>query len=139
MTLGHVNDSDNDGDCNSDGVCPGHDDAQDADGDGKPDGCDKCPAVANPDQADCDGDGVGDACDPDIDGDGVLNASDACPQTPNCDVMADGRPRLDLNDDCNVDGLDIQLVVQQMLDGCSTAGSRPPLLPLRRSVPREMA
>ena len=92
----------------------------DTDGDGIEDGCDNCPAVPNPDQADCDGDGVGDACDPDIDGDGVLNASDACPQTPNCDVMADGRPRLDLNDDCNVDGLDIQLVVQQLLDGCST-------------------
>jgi hypothetical protein len=35
-------------------------------------------------------------------------------------VMPDGRPRLDLNNDCNVDGLDIQLVVQQLLAGCST-------------------
>ena len=36
--------------------------AQDADGDGIPDGSDNCPLVANPTQADCDGNGVGDAC-----------------------------------------------------------------------------
>ena len=36
--------------------------AQDADGDGFPDGSDNCPLVANADQADCDNDGVGNAC-----------------------------------------------------------------------------
>ncbi len=36
--------------------------AQDADGDGIPDGSDNCPLVANPTQADCDQNGVGDAC-----------------------------------------------------------------------------
>jgi formylglycine-generating enzyme required for sulfatase activity len=36
--------------------------AQDADGDGIPDGSDNCPQVANPTQADCDQNGVGDAC-----------------------------------------------------------------------------
>ena len=81
--------------------------------------CDECPSTANPDQAEYDGDGIGDVCDADINGDGVANASDACPQTPNCDNMQDGRPRLDLNNDCAVNGLDIQIVVAQLLAGCS--------------------
>jgi hypothetical protein len=91
----------------------------DTDGDGFIDACDNCPGVANPGQENCDGDQYGDACDDDIDGDGVPNASDVCPSTPGCDVMTDGRPRLDLNNDCNVDGLDMQLIVQQLLAGCS--------------------
>ncbi len=37
--------------------------APDADGDGTPDACDVCPAVADPMQFDRDGDGHGDACD----------------------------------------------------------------------------
>ena len=91
----------------------------DRDSDGVGDVCDNCPDVYNPDQADCDGDGIGDVCDDDRDGDGVPNAVDACPDTPNCESLADGRPRLDLNGDCNVNGLDIQLIVQQLLDGCT--------------------
>src|SRR4030095_5687889 len=35
----------------------------DRDGDGRPDGCDNCPAVPNAGQEDADGDGDGDACD----------------------------------------------------------------------------
>ncbi|MFN7956147.1 MAG: thrombospondin type 3 repeat-containing protein [bacterium] len=36
----------------------------DGDGDGLPDACDNCPALANPDQSDTDGDGLGNGCDP---------------------------------------------------------------------------
>jgi hypothetical protein len=36
-----------------------------AEGDGRGDACDTCPAVLDPAQADCDGDGVGDLCDAD--------------------------------------------------------------------------
>ncbi len=44
------------------GVCSGQ--SPDGDGDGAPDGCDNCPAAANPNQSDADGDGLGNACDP---------------------------------------------------------------------------
>ncbi|HTU58804.1 MAG TPA: hypothetical protein VMF89_10230, partial [Polyangiales bacterium] len=37
-------------------------DPKGADADAKPDACDNCPGVPNPDQADADGDGQGDAC-----------------------------------------------------------------------------
>lgn len=58
----------------------------DSDGDGKHDGEDNCPSVANADQVDGDKDGVGDACDDkpqdgpegDPDGDGRPNKDDNC-------------------------------------------------------------
>lgn len=88
----------------------------DGDGDCVPDDTDNCPTVYNPDQADTDGDGLGDVCDPDRDGDGVPNDIDECPDNrPGLEVDSHGRPKADVNKDCNVDGLDIQLVVQELL------------------------
>ena len=76
--------------------------AADADGDGVPNGSDRCPYVADPSQADADGDGVGDACDncqaranaaqPDADGDGVGDLCDNCPAAPNADQAPSGTP-----------------------------------------------
>ena len=77
-------DADGDGVCDSDDICPGHDDNIDTDSDGVPDGCDGCPSdPAKTDPGEC-GCGV-----PDDDGDGIVAnidgrmiagefASDAC-------------------------------------------------------------
>lgn len=53
---------------------------------------------------------------PDDDMDGIPNAVDACPNgPPGVPVRPDGRPRSDLNDDCAVDALDIQLLVNDAI------------------------
>jgi hypothetical protein len=66
---------------------------------------------------DFDGDGIPDNCDADIDNDGVLNSADACPFTPlGLAVGSDGRPKADMNSDCLVDGLDVQMFVSQVLN-----------------------
>lgn len=83
--------------------------AQDCDQDAVPDEC----------ESDCDSDGLIDDCDSDDDNDGVADEVDVCPVTPGCEAMPDGRPRLDLNNDCEVNGLDIHLIVEQLLEGCS--------------------
>lgn len=87
-----------DNDCN--GVV---DDAAlpDADGDGRGDCADNCPAVANPGQENADGDILGDACDPcpldaanDVDADGHCADADNCPVTANpdqSDIDTDGQ------------------------------------------------
>lgn len=87
-------DTDGDGVCDSDDVCPGGDDNMDADGDGVPNACDPCPQD-NPD--DTDGDGVCDATDPcagspnvDADGDGFCDSIDPCTGFPNLDDDGDG-------------------------------------------------
>lgn len=114
-------DSDDDGNLDAHDNCPlvYNPDQADSDDDGVGDVCDNCPYVPNPGQENCGGDLYGDVCDPDIDGDGVLNEFDVCPNTPGCEVLADGRTRLDLNNDCEVNGLDIQIIVEQLLNGCS--------------------
>ncbi len=86
-TLSYTDDADGDGKSDGFDNCPfvANRDQADSDGDGVGDACDNCPSIANPDQRDTNGNGVGDACDPDIDGDGVPNAQDNCPTIPNKD------------------------------------------------------
>lgn len=75
----------------------------DADADGIVDDSDNCPLADNSLQSDADGDGVGDAC-------------DVCSDTPaGLAVGAGGRPLHDLNQDCRVDGDDVQLIVNGLL------------------------
>lgn len=66
----------------------GHVPGDDNDTDGRPDLCDNCPTVPNPEQYDRDHDGIGDAC-------------DNCPQTPGVDQTdGDGDGHGDLCDNC---------------------------------------
>ena len=122
--FGDGDDSDLDGVCDVDDVCPGFDDGDDADGDDVPDGCDPCPADAADDSdgdgvcdsddacpgfdddADFDDDGVADGCDvcpadaaDDSDGDGVCDSDDACPGEDDRDD-ADGDDVPDACDEC---------------------------------------
>ena len=125
-------------DCNDNGIpdecdiadCDGSPWCSDCNGNGIPDECEvpplcpECPdcngnGVPDECEPDCDGNGIIDDCDDDIDGDGVLNGDDVCPLTPFCESLTDGRPRLDMNNDCEVNGLDIQIIVEQMLNGCT--------------------
>ncbi|MEJ2113106.1 MAG: PKD domain-containing protein, partial [Flavobacteriaceae bacterium] len=80
-TVGVSLDSDNDGVCDDDDLCPGSDDTVDSDADGTPDGCDSCPNSAT---GDSDGDGICDDLDIcpggddsiDTDGDGIPDFCD---------------------------------------------------------------
>ncbi len=65
-------DTDGDGTCDAQDLCPNvSDPAQlDGDNDGFGDACDNCPAIANADQADLDGDDAGNVCDAE---EGILN------------------------------------------------------------------
>jgi hypothetical protein len=66
------------------------DGASDVDGDGLPDGADRCPCVADPQQTDTDGDGLGNACDADDDGDGTPDAADCAPLDPGVASLPSG-------------------------------------------------
>lgn len=53
----------------------------------------------------------------DSDGDGVADLCDPCPNNaPDLSIFPNGRPQLDRNGDCFVDGADIQLIVDEMLN-----------------------
>ena len=97
--------------------CGTVDDPTDSDGDAIPDCVDNCPTIPNPDQRDFDQDGFGDTCDPDKDGDGIPNELDVCEWTNlGLSVDCEGRPRLDLNADCDVDGLDLQIITGEFVN-----------------------
>lgn len=53
---------------------------RDSDRDGACDDEDVCPSIADPEQNDTDGDGIGDACDDDDDNDGVADPNDCAPR-----------------------------------------------------------
>ena len=99
---------------------------EDADGDGVGNACDNCPTTSNSGQVDTDGDGVGDVCDNcpstpnpgqgDADGDGLGDACDVCPTTgTGLPVDCAGRPLRDCNNDCLVNGADVQCIVAELL------------------------
>jgi hypothetical protein len=68
------------------------------------------------DGPDFDGDGTPDLCDRDIDGDGVPNVPDVCDFTPpGVPVDDQGRPRADLNLDCEVDLRDFAIFQNSMI------------------------
>jgi hypothetical protein len=94
-------------DCNDNGF---PDDCElDCDGNGIPDVCqndDDCDGNGNLDScdADLDGDGLIDGCDADADGDGIDNAVDDCPN--HAGIAPHGAPWVDIDADCDVDGID---------------------------------
>lgn len=116
-----VSDPDSDGDSRAD-LCE-----VDDDNDGKLDGADNCPSVANPDQADLDADNIGDLCDTDRDGDFVLDVNDNCIDVKNsdqvnsdkdapgdaCDTNDDNDQWLDGEDNCPLQKNDDQANLDQ--------------------------
>lgn len=118
LTGGAIADADSDAigdDCDN---CPAvyNPDQADVDTDNIGNACDNCLDKENNDQADIDSDGIGDACDPDCDNDGVVNLQDDCPcNKSGLPVDCFGRPLRDCNEDCNVDGLDLQCIVDEVL------------------------
>ncbi|MCG8404367.1 MAG: proprotein convertase P-domain-containing protein [Phycisphaerales bacterium] len=129
--IDNPDDTDADGVCESEDICPGGDDNVDTDADGVPDFCDVCPGgddnvdsdgdgvpdfcdvcAGGDDNVDGDGDGVADFCDPcpaddpdDSDGDGVCDSNDVCPGGDD-NADADGDGVADFCDPCPADNPD---------------------------------
>jgi hypothetical protein len=81
-----VTDSDSDGLTNAQEAVLGTNPTNpDSDSDGRSDGADNCPLLANPDQSNRDVDGLGDLCDGDDDDDGKTDGTDNCPLVMNPD------------------------------------------------------
>ncbi len=142
---GTFQDTDSDGVCDAEDVCPGSDDNVDSDGDGTPDGCDACPNSAtgdtdgdgvcddvdtcpgSDDNVDSDGDGVADGCDVcpgaddnvDTDGDGVADGCDACPGSDD-NVDSDGDGVADGCDVCPGSDDNVDTDGDGVADGCDT-------------------
>jgi len=104
VTLQYTNDADGDGKADDLDNCPASSnrDQADTDGDGVGDSCDNCSSASNQAQLDTDADGRGDPCDADLDGDGVMNATDNCAAIPNANQ---GRTNMAaaIGDVCNTD------------------------------------
>ncbi len=81
-------DSDQDGVCDIDDVCPAGDDREDTDEDGIPDPCDLCDGEDT--SGDTDGDRICDDRDTDDDDDGCPDSSDLAPTVPDPDPDEDG-------------------------------------------------
>ncbi|MBK8270012.1 MAG: M12 family metallopeptidase [Planctomycetes bacterium] len=100
-----ANDADADGVPDGCDACAGADDNIDADADSVPDACDACPG--SDDLADLDGDGIPDGCDScpvgannvDTDGDGTPDGCDECPEIDDS-VDSDGDGTTDCLDEC---------------------------------------
>ncbi|MCB9855375.1 MAG: thrombospondin type 3 repeat-containing protein [Phycisphaerales bacterium] len=124
-------DTDGDGAPDACDVCPDVSDPDqlDQDGDGTGDACDLCPLNPNKiepgicgcgfaDAPDTDGDGLPNDCDLDDDNDGVPDVDDVCPaHAVGLPVDCGGRALRDCNGDCEVNGLDLQCIVNELLGG----------------------
>ncbi|MCB9855372.1 MAG: thrombospondin type 3 repeat-containing protein [Phycisphaerales bacterium] len=122
-------DTDEDGVIDDCDVCPDVSDPDqlDQDGDGTGDACDLCPLDPNKiepgicgcgfaDAPDTDGDGLPNDCDLDDDNDGVPDVDDVCPANAvGLPVDCNGRALRDCNGDCEVNGLDLQCIVNELL------------------------
>lgn len=137
---GVYSDTDNDGVCDNQDICPEGDDSQDKDSDGIPDACDPCdnnttgtacddgdPCTIN-DMYDADCNCVGTFMGGDADADGVCDAQDQCPGfDDNLDIDGDGTP--DDCDSCNdltvgqpCDDGNSCTILDVVLPGCGCGG-----------------
>ena len=82
---------------------PGCGESEDCNTNSVPDECEQ----------DFDGDGLIDGCDPDIDNDLIENEADVCDYGPlGAPIDCEGRPRGDMNEDCDIDLADYALFAE---------------------------